>query len=134
VSGTLDLAPLSVGNEFKINLWSLSGTAPDANGNALNFNPAENRTWTIARALGGITNYTGTGQFLVNVGATNGTGGFSNPLAGGTFSVLLSGDSKDLNLVFNSAAPIPEPGTWAAAALLAAGAAFARWRKHAKAP
>jgi fibronectin-binding autotransporter adhesin len=134
VSGTLDLEPLSVGNEFKINLWSLSGTAPDANGNALNFNPAENRTWTIARALGGITSYTGTGQFLVNVGATNGTGGFSNPLAGGTFSVLLSGDSKDLNLVFNSAAPIPEPGTWAAAALLAAGAAFARWRRHAKAP
>ena len=31
-----------------------------------------------------------------------------------------------------SAAPIPEPGTWAAAALLAGGAAFARWRKRAK--
>lgn len=28
--------------------------------------------------------------------------------------------------------PIPEPGTWAAAALLAGGAAFARWRKRAK--
>jgi hypothetical protein len=27
-------------------------------------------------------------------------------------------------------APIPEPGTWAAAALLAGGAAFARWRKR----
>jgi len=26
--------------------------------------------------------------------------------------------------------PIPEPGTWAAAALLAGGAAFARWRKR----
>jgi hypothetical protein len=29
-------------------------------------------------------------------------------------------------------APVPEPGTWAAAALLAGGAAFARWRKRAK--
>jgi hypothetical protein len=29
---------------------------------------------------------------------------------------------------------IPEPGTWAAAALLAAGAAFARWRKRAIIP
>jgi hypothetical protein len=29
-----------------------------------------------------------------------------------------------------SAAPIPEPGTWAAAALLVGGAAFARWRKR----
>ena len=27
-------------------------------------------------------------------------------------------------------APIPEPGTWAAAALLAGGAAFMRWRKR----
>ncbi|MBU3666364.1 MAG: hypothetical protein FGM15_10890 [Chthoniobacterales bacterium] len=26
--------------------------------------------------------------------------------------------------------PVPEPGTWAAAALLAGGAAFARWRKR----
>lgn len=31
-----------------------------------------------------------------------------------------------------SAAPVPEPGTWAAAALLAGGAAFVRWRKRAK--
>lgn len=29
-------------------------------------------------------------------------------------------------------APIPEPGTWAAAILLAGGAAFARWRKRGK--
>jgi hypothetical protein len=28
------------------------------------------------------------------------------------------------------AAPIPEPGTWAAAVLLAGGAAFTRWRRH----
>jgi hypothetical protein len=27
-------------------------------------------------------------------------------------------------------APVPEPGTWAAAALLAGGAAFARWRRR----
>ena len=30
------------------------------------------------------------------------------------------------------AAPVPEPGTWAAAALLAGAAAFMRWRKRAK--
>jgi len=29
--------------------------------------------------------------------------------------------------------PVPEPGTWAAAALLAGGAGFMRWRKRAKA-
>ena len=31
-----------------------------------------------------------------------------------------------------TAAAVPEPGTWAAAALLVGGAAFARWRKRAK--
>jgi len=31
------------------------------------------------------------------------------------------------------AAPVPEPGKWAAAALLAGGTAFARGRKRAKA-
>jgi len=33
----------------------------------------------------------------------------------------------------NSAEPIPEPGTWAAAALLMGSAAFMRWRKRGKA-
>jgi hypothetical protein len=129
VSGALDLSALTSSNEFKINLWSLSGVEPDVNGNANNFDPSRNYTWTIARAFGGITGYTGADQFLVNIGAANGTGGFANLLEDGTFAVLQSGN--DLNLVFNSAAPIPEPGTWAAAGLLAAGAAFARWRRHA---
>ena len=33
-------------------------------------------------------------------------------------------------VAFSSAPPVPEPGTWAAAALLAGGAAFMRWRKR----
>jgi hypothetical protein len=35
-------------------------------------------------------------------------------------------------MTFATTAPVPEPGTWAAAALLAGGAAFMRWRKRAK--
>ena len=128
VSGALDLSALTSSNEFKINLWSLSGVDPDVNGHANNFDPSRNYTWTIARALGGITGYTGADQFLVNIGPTNGTGGFANLLSDGTFSVLRSGN--DLNLVFTSSTPIPEPGTWVAAALLAAGAGFMRWRKR----
>ena len=36
------------------------------------------------------------------------------------------------NAVINATpnAPVPEPGTWAAAALLVGGAAFARWRRR----
>jgi autotransporter-associated beta strand protein len=129
VSGALDLSALTDSNEFKINLWSLSGVDPDVNGNASNFDPSRNYTWTIVRALGGINGYIGADQFLVNIGPANGAGGFANTLSDGNFSVLQSGN--DLNLVFTSSTPIPEPGTWVAAALLAA-AAFARRRKQAR--
>lgn len=50
---------------------------------------------------------------------------FANPLApGGLFGLEQVGNS------INTITPIPEPGTWAAAALLAGGAAFMRWRKR----
>jgi MYXO-CTERM domain-containing protein len=133
-TGTLDLTALTVGSEFNINLWSLSGIAPDANGPAFNFDPNQNYTWTILTAAGGITGFNGS-YFNLNTGANNGTGGFANGLGGGTFSLAQSGN--DLNLVFTAAggpgpSPVPEPGTWAVAALLVGGAAFMRWRKRAK--
>jgi hypothetical protein len=133
-TGTLDLSALTVGSEFNINLWSLSGIAPDANGPALNFDPNQSYTWTILTAAGGISGFTGSSQFDINIGAFNGTGGFANALNGGSFSIAQSLDGKDLNLVFTAAggAAVPEPGTWAAAALLVGGAAFLRWRKRAK--
>jgi hypothetical protein len=127
--GTLDLTSLSSVNKFNLNLWSLSGIAPDADGDALNFNNAQNYTWTILTASGGINAFA-TDYFNINVGPTNGTGGFANGLNGGTFSLAQSGN--DLKLVFTAAPVVPEPGTWAAAALLAGGAAFARWRKRTK--
>jgi autotransporter-associated beta strand protein len=131
VSGSLDLTALSVGNEFNINLWSLSGVSPDTNGSAINFTNTSNYTWTILTASNGITGFSAD-KFLINTGVFNGTGGFANALAGGTFSLAQSGN--DLNLVFTAAggAAVPEPGTWAAAALLAGGAGFMRWRKRVK--
>jgi len=134
-TGTLDLSALTVGSEFNINLWSLSGIAPDANGPALNFDPNQTYTWTILTAAGGISGFTGSSQFDINIGAFNGTGGFANALNGGSFSMGTNGN--DLNLIFTAAtgpgpSPVPEPGTWAAAALLVGGAAFLRWRRRAK--
>ena len=130
VSGSLDLTALSVGNEFNINLWSLSGIAPDADGDAIFFTNTSNYTWTILTATNGITGFSAD-KFLINTTAINGTGGFANALGGGTFSILQSGN--DLNLIFTAAAGIPEPGTWAAAALLVGAAGFIRWRRRAKA-
>jgi hypothetical protein len=130
-TGVLDLTALTAGSKFNINLWSLSSTSPaDVNGAVPGFNNAQNYTWKIATAGGGITNFSSS-YFNLNTGATNGTGGFANGLGGGTFSLAQSGN--DLNLVFTAVgAPVPEPGTWAAAALLVVGVAFRLWRKRAK--
>ncbi|MBU3666781.1 MAG: hypothetical protein FGM15_13035 [Chthoniobacterales bacterium] len=49
----------------------------------------------------------------------------------GTYVWSWTGDSMTMNI--GSPAPaIPEPGTWAAAALLVGGAGYVRWRKRAK--
>jgi autotransporter-associated beta strand protein len=101
VGGVLDVAATSA-SPFKLNLWSLSGVGPDANGDAINWNAATSGTWRIASAAGGITNFA-SDRFAINVSATNGTAGFSNPLSGGTFSLAQVGN--DLNLVF-TAAPV----------------------------
>lgn len=127
-SGSLNLSNLSVTNQFNINLWSLSGISPDTNGSAVFFTNTSNYTWTILTASNGITGFSAD-KFAINLFATNGTAGFANALGGGTFSIAQSGNN--LNLVFTTPA-IPEPGTWAAAALLAGTAGFVGWRKRSK--
>jgi hypothetical protein len=129
-TGVLDLSALTTGSQFNINLWSLSSTSPaDVNGAVPGFNNTQGYTWKIATAAGGIDGFNSS-YFNLNTGSNNGTGGFANELGGGTFSLAQSGN--DLNLVFTAAggAAVPEPGTWAAAALLVGGAAFMRWRKR----
>jgi fibronectin-binding autotransporter adhesin len=132
-TGVLDLTALTTGSEFNINLWSLQSTGPDVIGAVTGFVNTQNYTWKIATAAGGITGFNSS-HFNLNTGANNGTGGFANALNGGSFSLAQSLDGNDLNLVFTAAggAAVPEPGTWAAAALLAGAAAFMRWRKRAK--
>jgi hypothetical protein len=39
-------------------------------------------------------------------------------------------DGGNLYVTYGSAAPIPEPGTWAAMAIFAGGAAYAGWRRR----
>lgn len=110
VTGILDLTSLTGVTDFNINLWSLSGIGPDVNGNAINFNSAINQSWTLVSTTGGVTGFD-LGDFTINIGAFNGTGGFSNAFPG-SFSVNVVGN--DLVLLYS----IPEPGT---TALLATG-------------
>jgi fibronectin-binding autotransporter adhesin len=101
VGGALTIASTSA-DPFRVNLWTLSGTGPDVSGSATNFSSGQGYSWKIASAAGGITGFAAD-KFLINTTAANGAGGFSNPLGGGTFSIVQSGN--DLNLVFTSAAP-----------------------------
>jgi len=99
--GSLTIASTSA-DPFKVNLWTLSGVVPEVSGSAANFNPAQNYTWKIASAGGGISGFAAN-KFLISTSATNGTGGFANSLGGGTFSISQSGNN--LNLVFTAMAP-----------------------------
>jgi len=48
------------------------------------------------------------------------------------FQILNGAWESQAGIAINAGAGVPEPGTWAAAALLAGGAGFMRWRKRAK--
>lgn len=125
VTGFLDLTALTIGSEFNINLWSLSGISPDASGDAINFNPGRNYTWVIVATGLGVVGFD-EDYFNINVVSANGTDGFSNDLLGGVFGVRVTGNN--LELTFTA---VPEPGTWAAAVLLVAVAvAMRRVRKR----
>ena len=89
-------------NPFTINLWSRSSIAPTVDGNIANFDPATSYAWTIAQGFGGVTGFDST-LFNVVTTASNGTGGFSNALDNGSFSVGLSG--TDLQVLFAPGSP-----------------------------
>ena len=104
---TLDLSMLGAGNEYNINLWSLSGIGPDVNGNADFFDNTVNYAWTLFSTDTAISGFA-TNKFIIHIAANNLAGGFANDLGGGGFSVGLSGDNTDIMLNFTA---IPEPTT-----------------------
>lgn len=110
-------------SKFNINLWSLS--AADTSGDALNFNNALSQSWTLIATDQTIAGFSAD-KFTINVPAFNGTGGFTNALAGGTFSVSLGDSNTDLVLNYTA---VPEPAAWILAALgLTAAVVFRRRR------
>jgi hypothetical protein len=75
------------------------------NGNATNFDNSLSYSWTLFDTSAAISGFS-TDKFTLNLGAFNGTSGFSNALGGGTFSVGLA--DSNTNLVVNFT-PVPEP-------------------------
>jgi len=123
ISGSLDLSNLTAGG-FGINMWSLSAISPnDVNGNATNFNAANNYSWILAQAAAGITGFEAT-DFSIFTSANNGTAGFSNTFDG-ALSIAVAGN----NLVLNYQA-VPEPSSAALTLLgLVSTLALARRRR-----
>lgn len=64
--------------------------------------------------------------FLVNINESFGVGA---PLSFSYFEPAAAGDSVAFNLGQGAPHVVPEPGTWAAAALLLGTAGFVRWRR-----
>ncbi len=123
VSDQLLLGSLSSGNKFNINIYSLSGINPDVPGALSGWDSSVTNSWTIVRTTNGITGFDAA-NFNVN------TAGFTayNNVGTGLFALAL--DGNDLKLVFSpGATPVPEPGTWAAGALLALAAGLAARRR-----
>jgi T5SS/PEP-CTERM-associated repeat protein/autotransporter-associated beta strand protein len=107
----------TAGGKFNIRLTSLD--LSNAAGTVHDFNSMQSYTWTIASA-GGITGF--------NASAFNiDTSDFQNPFSG-TFNIVHS--SQNLQLTYTA---IPEPSSFALAALAAGGAWWRRRRRRMRA-
>lgn len=101
VGGSLAIAATPA-DPFRLNLWTLSASGPDASGPASGFDSGRNQTWRIASAVGGISGFAAE-KFTIVTSARNGTGGFANDVGGGLFSLVQNGNTLDL--VFTAGAP-----------------------------
>jgi hypothetical protein len=89
----------TAGNQFTIDISSLSGTSP---GNAANFDPNTSYQWTILTTTTGITGFEASAFNLT-------TTSFSNPLIGTSqFLIELVDGGNSLAITY-----VPEPSTFA---------------------
>lgn len=120
-AGTLDLTGITTAGGFTINLITLQADATTP-GALTGFNPLSSyNNWLIARAPT-ITGFLANRFLLDTTGFVNGTGTFGieqRAIVGG----------QGLFLTYNTA--VPEPGTWAAGALLVGAAWLVARRRRA---
>ena len=109
----------AVGNTFKIDITSLSGTNP---GNAANFDKYANYTWIIASAAGGVSGFNAN-EFLVD--ATHFSNSITGTASNGSFGIQLSG-LNDLQLAYTAAVNVPS-SNWTGGSANALWSNTANW-------
>lgn len=121
--GALLFSGLSLETPFIINIFSLSAL-PATAGALAGFDRTANYEWSILSANAPISGFNPS-RFTLNTAAFT----TYNDIGQGVFS--LEANENELFLVYqgSSSEPIPEPGTWLAAALLTV-AAYLRWRRQ----
>lgn len=110
---TVGLLPSATAGKTDIKLWATSDLSVDPN---TLVSSAPNASQIGLRNTFSFSSVRVAGDYSSNV--LKFTGVASAPTA-----------AESINATVNSA-PVPEPGTWAMAALLLGGAGFARWRKR----
>lgn len=113
---TLGLLPSATSGKVDVKMWATSNLGVDPN--------------TLVAGAANASLIGARDNFSFNTLKLNGDYAGSLKVSG---IANASTAAEAINFSTQSAAPVPEPGTWAAAALLAGGAAFVRWRKRAKA-
>jgi len=113
---TLGLLPSATSGKVDVKMWATSNLAVDPN--------------TLVAGTPNASLIGARDNFSFNTVKLNGDYAGALKVSG---LANASTAAEAINFSTQSAAPVPEPGTWAAAALLAGGAAFARRRKRAKA-
>lgn len=128
-SGTFDVSPfgnMSVGaNSDSITLQARGSGFPDINGVAF-FDVG------LTFSFAGVYDFvdTGSGQtFAQMVGVSP----LNFAMASSQFAEIRDTNFQSPALSASVTAPIPEPGTWAAMAIFAGGAAYAGWRRRRRA-
>ncbi len=102
IAGALNISATASDKAF-IDVVSL--TLAGLPGAASNFDPTQNYVWTIVQTSGGITFVPGQSELTVFQLMT---GGFANPLSGGSFRVGTANNGRDLTLIYT----VPEPEKW----------------------
>jgi hypothetical protein len=111
VNGKLTLSAGSTpASLFTLAIQSLK--SDDTPGNAANFDPTQSYSWTFVTTTQGIVGFDPSAFSLD-------TTGFTNPLDGGSFSLLETGNGDNLSLLFVPAtAAVPEGSTLLSAGLM----------------